>query len=131
MSTFPPAFTPGSKPRSRKIRVVIRFPRPLPSAISQKSFPVATRPLNTIPCGSPAPIFSQISCKPRGVPNESATFDGSRSEVETSNTRAHFPFLKKYIRCSESRTTSTRATGLIPKPSLALVTHFQIFSSII
>src|SRR3954469_25932265 len=81
---------------------------------SEKCRPVLTRPLNTMPGGAPAPCFSAIRWRPRGVPRESFTFEGGRSEVEMTWLFCKAQSWKNIRSCCAMDTAMTRGVGLIP-----------------
>ena len=67
-STFPPLFLPSSNPSNHKILDVITSSFiSIFSVIGLTISPVNFLPLKTEPHFSPLPIFSEITCAPKGV----------------------------------------------------------------
>ena len=116
---------PGSRPRSQRMRLVIKLPL---SSCSEKCFPVGRRPLKTMPMGCSPPMRSAMVWRPRGVPSESFTLEGGLSEVETGKARTRTPARKSCSVWVEMRTRRSRSAGLMPSVWQVLLTDSQISS---
>src|SRR5690242_16545565 len=96
------------------MRLVMRLPACWVASNSRKCLPVLTRALNTTPGGVPAPCFSAMAWSPRGVPRESFTLEGGRSEVEMTWLFRKAQSWKNIRSCCAMVTAMTRGVGLIP-----------------
>src|SRR5467141_3504402 len=69
--------------------------------------PVAFRPINTAPLGSPPLIFSAISWRPRGVFSLPSNSPGPYADVETEYCATTQPSSRSSRRCALSRTRTS------------------------